>query len=116
MTHNDRVLTALRAGPCTASELYSLGLIAHSRVASLRAKGHQISCTRVPGARRGALTYLYTLESEAPLGGATRKPVEAIPYASRVDGRVVPPSGGDPPWGAAPVATPPLDSQLSVFG
>lgn len=65
VTHCDLVLAALREGPKTASQLYSLGLIAHSRIASLRAKGHRISCTRIKG--DGARGFLYTLELDGSL-------------------------------------------------
>ncbi len=43
MTHCDRVLDLLSDGqPHTHHELYALGVIAHSRVADLRRKGHAI--------------------------------------------------------------------------
>lgn len=68
VTHDALVLAALRSGPKTASALYSLGLIAHSRVASLRKRGHVITCSRVEGVE-GARGYLYSLEfdAEAPI-------------------------------------------------
>lgn len=64
MTHGERVLAALRTGPKSASYLYSLGLIAHSRVASLRAQGHIITCVKT--GNRGAQSYIYTLVEAAP--------------------------------------------------
>jgi hypothetical protein len=68
VTHDALVLEALRTGPKTASSLYSLGLIAHSRVASLRRRGHVIRCERLHGVE-GARGYVYTLEfdAEAPV-------------------------------------------------
>lgn len=58
-THNDRVLARLQKGPATASELYNLGCIAHSRISDLRKRGHEIECVRVKG--EGASAYVYTL-------------------------------------------------------
>lgn len=64
MSDCKRVLEALRRGPQTASALYGLHLIAHSRIADLRAKGHVITCVRVPG-DTGAKSYVYTLVHDA---------------------------------------------------
>lgn len=75
VTHDSKVLAALRAGPQTSAALYELGCIAHSRVASLRAKGHVIECRRVPGERRSSIAYEYTLVS-SPLDG---KPLRVPP-------------------------------------
>lgn len=74
VTGEQKILAALRTGPKTASELYSLGCIAHSRVAALRAQGHRITCTRVPG-DAGARSYVYELLE--PLGGAHANPLPA---------------------------------------
>lgn len=47
MTHNERVLRLLSDGkPHSHHELYDLRVIAHSRVADLRAKGHEIRSWR----------------------------------------------------------------------
>lgn len=47
MTDCDRLLAVLQDGrPHSHSELYGLGMIVHSRVADLRAKGHNITCTK----------------------------------------------------------------------
>lgn len=75
---NERVLAALRTGPKTASYLYSLGLIAHSRVASCRANGYDIRCERIPG-ETGARAYVYKLVEEASEPGRS---VEPAPEAS----------------------------------
>lgn len=42
------------------------GLMVHSRVADLRAQGHQIACERVPGKRRGD-AFRYTLSPTGSL-------------------------------------------------
>lgn len=109
MSHNQRVLEALRTGPQTSHALYNLGLIAHSRISSLRAQGHVIECRRVPGEKRSSLAYEYTLVS-SPLDESPRKPAPV----GGIDGRGLSSSGGDPSWGAAPVATPPLELQLTL--
>jgi hypothetical protein len=45
MTHCQRVLELLSDGqPHTHHELYRLNVIAHSRVAELRKRGHKIAC------------------------------------------------------------------------
>lgn len=78
-----RILNALRGGPKTASELYALHAIVHSRVAGLRKKGHVISCVRLPD-REGADAFLYTLEfdaaalSESGGHGAQGEPATAL--------------------------------------
>lgn len=47
MTHKQRVLELLSDGrPHSYQELYGLHVIAHSRVADLRADGHDIVCWR----------------------------------------------------------------------
>lgn len=52
----ERVLELLSDGkPHSHMELYRLGLIAHSRVADLRARGYDIECAKTGG------EYLYTL-------------------------------------------------------
>lgn len=61
-THNERVLLLLSDGkPHTHTEIYALGVVAHSRVSALRAKGYTI-----PSWREGDL-YLYQLTG-SPLG------------------------------------------------
>ncbi len=50
MTHNQRVLELLSDGePHSHHELYDLRVVAHSRVAALRAQGHRIACWRQDG-------------------------------------------------------------------
>lgn len=59
MTHNERVLALLQDGkPHTHHELYALHVIAHSRVADLRARGHLIEQWREGD------NYLYRLLTE----------------------------------------------------
>ncbi len=66
----DRILAALRRGPCTADVLYrNGGGVVHSRVATLRSRGHIITCERLPG-RQGPESFLYRLEHDAVLDGA----------------------------------------------
>lgn len=62
MTHCEKVLAVLADGqPHSTSELYRKcgGMILHSRIADLRAKGHDIACERVPG-KKGTAGYRYT--------------------------------------------------------
>lgn len=60
-TDDARMLAALRYEPLTAQYLYrNLGVMAHSRAASLRKRGFDVRCTRIPG-RKGAAGFLYTL-------------------------------------------------------
>lgn len=77
MTHNDRVLAALRTGPKSAQQLYGLGLIAHSRVASLREKGYTILCTRV-ASETGARAFRYELVGD-PLDSVAGRSSPAVP-------------------------------------
>lgn len=58
MTGCERVLARLKQGPASHHELYQLGVIAHSRIADLRRKGHQIECEKQNG------LYVYSLLSE----------------------------------------------------
>lgn len=61
-TGNDRVLELLSDGrKHTHLEIYRLGVIAHSRVADLRAKGYQITCERAGD------DYLYQLHPQLTL-------------------------------------------------
>jgi hypothetical protein len=46
VTGCEKVLARLRQGPASHSELYGLNVIAHSRIAELRKKGHRIECAR----------------------------------------------------------------------
>jgi hypothetical protein len=46
VTGCEKVLARLRQGPASHLELYQLGVIAHSRIADLRRKGHTISCEK----------------------------------------------------------------------
>lgn len=62
MSHDELVLDLLSDGkPHGHMELYALGVMAHSRVASLRRKGHVIECNKTGGA------YLYRLVSSPDL-------------------------------------------------
>ena len=62
-THCARVLALLADGNWhLAAELYQLGCIAHSRIAELRSRGHEIECERCDG--EGAAAYRYRLVSE----------------------------------------------------
>lgn len=59
-TQCDRVLALLSDGkPHAHLELYRLGCVAHSRVAELRRRGHDIRCWR------DGDDYLYKLEDAA---------------------------------------------------
>jgi hypothetical protein len=66
VTHNAKVLALLSDGkPHTHHELYALGVIAHSRVSSLRAKGYEIACWRERG--RGETVSVYQLVGSPPV-------------------------------------------------
>lgn len=78
MTDCARLLEALRVGPRTASELYELHMVVHSRISDLRAKGYDIRCERIRG-ETGARAYVYKLVEEASEPG---KSVEPAPEAS----------------------------------
>lgn len=61
MTHNEKVLALLSDGkPHTHHELYGLYVIAHSRIADLRKRGHVIESWREGD------DYLYQLCTEQP--------------------------------------------------
>lgn len=69
MTHNERVLALLSDGePHSHHELYDLRVIAHSRVASLRAQGHRIDCWRENG------LHWYRLDDGGGANGSERPP------------------------------------------
>lgn len=78
MTGNDRVLQKLTDGRWhTHHELYSLGVIVHSRISDLRKRGHEIECRRVsefvPMTRgKRETTYEYRLVRTALEGDASR--------------------------------------------
>lgn len=60
LSHNERVLRLLSDGKAHSfMELYRLNVIAHSRVAELRKRGHKIVCWREKD------DYFYRLESAA---------------------------------------------------
>lgn len=62
MTGDERVLQLLSDGrPHSHLQLYDLRVVAHSRVASLRAKGHNIRCYRKDG------LYFYVLDPQLTL-------------------------------------------------
>jgi hypothetical protein len=72
MTHAQRVLDLLSDGkPHQHHELYRLGVIAHSRVADLRKRGHNIVCwtERVRGETVSVYQLLPTLREAAPESG-----------------------------------------------
>lgn len=72
MTHDERVLELLSDGePHSHHELYQLYVIAHSRVASLRKKGHVIECWREDD------TYYYQLQLLSDGGGSHRTEAQA---------------------------------------
>lgn len=64
MTHAEMILDLLRDGRWhTASELYALHVIAHSRIAELRRKGHVIEHRQVG---RGSAGHEYRLLTVQP--------------------------------------------------
>lgn len=85
MTHDDRVLGLLSDGqPHSHSEVYDLHVVAHSRVASLRRKGHRIECWR------DGDTYWYRLlgeRTDASPGMTAPAPTRAVPLAEQPDGQ-----------------------------
>ncbi len=73
MTHDERVLGLLSDGePHSSGEVYDLRVVAHSRVASLRRKGHRIECWREND------TYFYRLVLNEDDGGLAPPP-EVLP-------------------------------------
>lgn len=80
MSGCERVLQRLRQGPATHLELYELGVVAHSRISNLRAKGYRIEC-----ARDGDL-YIYRLLSEREPSAETALSVGARPVAQAITG------------------------------
>lgn len=82
MTHNQRVLDLLSDGePHSHLELYDLRVIAHSRVAALRKRGHTIECWRADG------LHWYRL-ADGGLSGSVRV------AATRVDAPAIANTGG----------------------
>jgi len=68
MTHNERVLDLLSDGePHSHLELYDLRVIAHSRVADLRKRGHTIECWAEDGLHWYQLLGEQTACSPSPL-------------------------------------------------
>lgn len=62
MTGDERVLQLLSDGrPHSHLEIYDLRVVGHSRIASLRSKGHDITC------QRRARKYWYTLNPQLTL-------------------------------------------------
>lgn len=91
MTHDAKVLALLSDGkPHTHHELYALHVIAHSRVSSLRAKGHLIE------AWRDGDDYLYQLVSATPRGGEPQADHSGLDALRWVDASS-PPPGADAP-------------------
>lgn len=84
MSDCQRLLEALRTGPKSASELYGLHMIVHSRVADLRKRGHLINCSRVGNG--GAKDYWYVLVREAPLEAASETQSPGAAALSGIDG------------------------------
>ncbi len=60
VTHNDKILARLRRGPATHRELYQLGVMAHSRISTLRERGYVITCERTTD-QDGEAVYVYRL-------------------------------------------------------
>lgn len=84
----DRILALLRTGPKTTRQILDVvPSIVHSRIANLREKGYEISCTRTKG--EGAGGFLYTLLSE-PSGSSRGRTDGSL---SGVDDPVVTSSG-----------------------
>lgn len=85
MTHEERVLGLLADGePHSHLEVYDLHVVAHSRVASLRRKGHRIDCWR------DGDTYYYRLLGErdpSPNEEAACSPL-AAPLTEQPDGQI----------------------------
>lgn len=80
LTHDEKVLRLLSDGRAhTHHELYALHVVAHSRVASLRAKGHQID------AWRDGDDYMYRLVG-TPSEAAVSPAAAASPGAPRLRG------------------------------
>lgn len=98
MTHNEKVLALLSDGqPYSHREMYGLFVMAHSRVADLRKRGHDIRCWR-----EGDL-YFYRLLGEAESKDAghetAREPLSRT--ALRFSEQVALPAAGKPPSTAA---------------
>jgi hypothetical protein len=68
VTGCEKVLARLRQGPASHMELYGLGVIAHSRIAELRKKGHVIECSR---GNDGLYHYTLLLEGDPERLSAT---------------------------------------------
>lgn len=64
MSDCDRLLAALKSGPKTHRQLYALDLMAHSRAAELRTRGHQIDVDRDTD-RDGRPVWIYTLRARS---------------------------------------------------
>jgi hypothetical protein len=73
VTGCEKVLARLRQGPASHMELYGLGVIAHSRIAELRKKGHAIECSRGNDG-----LYHYTLVSPLDDGDPERLSATAV--------------------------------------
>jgi hypothetical protein len=140
VTGCEKVLARLRQGTASHMELYGLGVIAHSRIAELRSKGHRIECVR----KADGLYHYSLLEGGAPNERASgpEQPAPAVetsvaspvPQAGRRPEPASPPSSGDAhhadaassPEYAASVVSSPRDAapdsptqvpgQLSILG
>ena len=74
MTHCERVLDLLSDGqPHTYRELYDLRVMAHSRVADLRKRGHVIDCWR------DGDDYLYQLKASPSASSPESGPADEPP-------------------------------------
>jgi hypothetical protein len=101
VTGCEKVLARLRQGTASHMELYGLGVIAHSRIAELRSKGHRIECVR----KADGLYHYSLLEGGAPNERASgpEQPAPAVetsvaspvPQAGRRPEPASPPSSGD---------------------
>lgn len=80
ITHNQRVLDLLADGePHSHLELYALHVVAHSRVAELRARGHRIDCWLEDG------LHWYRLLDEPHASGPPTSPVGLV---EQTDGQI----------------------------
>lgn len=87
MTDCDRLLAVLQDGKLHShSELYGLGMIVHSRVADLRARGHNIICRRERNwdqtKRRETVSYFYCLVGSLDAAGDLPETSSSSPAAS----------------------------------
>lgn len=86
MTGCERVLALLSDGePHSHHSLYGLRVIAHSRVADLRKRGHVIDCWVEEGTHYYQLRLLDQRDEDC---GAGDPPPQAVPLIEQVDGQL----------------------------